>query len=132
LIQQAWGAGTYIGDRVVDTHILNLRKKVKQCRRSRSSCSACAASVTGSTDDSRPKLDTGEAGARHGAPKVACQGEPLMTRHLRLPLTMLAVAVLLAVGVYAQKNDPAGVMLRAAIDKAQVDGDLTGASSSFR
>jgi DNA-binding response OmpR family regulator len=29
LIQQAWGEGTYIGDRVVDTHILNLRKKIE-------------------------------------------------------------------------------------------------------
>lgn len=29
LIQQAWGANTYIGDRVVDTHILNLRKKIE-------------------------------------------------------------------------------------------------------
>ena len=29
LIQQAWGDGTYIGDRVVDTHILNLRKKIE-------------------------------------------------------------------------------------------------------
>jgi len=29
LIQQAWGPGTYIGDRVVDTHILNLRKKIE-------------------------------------------------------------------------------------------------------
>ena len=29
LIQQAWGDGTNIGDRVVDTHILNLRKKIE-------------------------------------------------------------------------------------------------------
>jgi two-component system alkaline phosphatase synthesis response regulator PhoP len=29
LIQHAWGPGTYIGDRVVDTHILNLRKKIE-------------------------------------------------------------------------------------------------------
>ena len=29
LIQQAWGPNTYIGDRVVDTHILNLRKKIE-------------------------------------------------------------------------------------------------------
>jgi DNA-binding response OmpR family regulator len=29
LIQQAWGPDTYIGDRVVDTHILNLRKKIE-------------------------------------------------------------------------------------------------------
>ena len=29
LIQQAWGADTHIGDRVVDTHILNLRKKIE-------------------------------------------------------------------------------------------------------
>lgn len=29
LIQQAWGDDTYIGDRVVDTHILNLRKKIE-------------------------------------------------------------------------------------------------------
>ncbi len=29
LIQQAWGSNTYIGDRVVDTHILNLRKKIE-------------------------------------------------------------------------------------------------------
>ena len=29
LIRQAWGEGTYIGDRVVDTHILNLRKKIE-------------------------------------------------------------------------------------------------------
>jgi two-component system alkaline phosphatase synthesis response regulator PhoP len=29
LIRQAWGEDTYIGDRVVDTHILNLRKKVE-------------------------------------------------------------------------------------------------------
>jgi DNA-binding response OmpR family regulator len=29
LIEQAWGRGTNIGDRVVDTHILNLRKKVE-------------------------------------------------------------------------------------------------------
>ncbi|BCS35731.1 DNA-binding response regulator [Luteitalea sp. TBR-22] len=29
LIRQAWGDNVYIGDRVVDTHILNLRKKVE-------------------------------------------------------------------------------------------------------
>ena len=29
LIQQAWGPNTYIGDRVVDTHILHLRKKIE-------------------------------------------------------------------------------------------------------
>jgi two-component system alkaline phosphatase synthesis response regulator PhoP len=29
LIQQAWGPDTYLGDRVVDTHILNLRKKIE-------------------------------------------------------------------------------------------------------
>ncbi len=29
MIQQAWGDNTYIGDRVVDTHILNLRKKIE-------------------------------------------------------------------------------------------------------
>jgi DNA-binding response OmpR family regulator len=29
LIQQAWEPNTYIGDRVVDTHVLNLRKKVE-------------------------------------------------------------------------------------------------------
>lgn len=29
LIRQAWGEDTYIGDRVVDTHILNLRKKIE-------------------------------------------------------------------------------------------------------
>ena len=29
LIEQAWGQETHIGDRVVDTHILNLRKKVE-------------------------------------------------------------------------------------------------------
>jgi DNA-binding response OmpR family regulator len=29
LIQQAWGGDTHIGDRVVDTHILNLRKKIE-------------------------------------------------------------------------------------------------------
>jgi len=29
LIEQAWGLQTHIGDRVVDTHILNLRKKIE-------------------------------------------------------------------------------------------------------
>ncbi len=29
LIQQAWGENTFVGDRVVDTHILNLRKKIE-------------------------------------------------------------------------------------------------------
>jgi len=29
LIQQAWEPDTYLGDRVVDTHILNLRKKIE-------------------------------------------------------------------------------------------------------
>ena len=29
LIRLAWGEDTYIGDRVVDTHILNLRKKIE-------------------------------------------------------------------------------------------------------
>ena len=29
LIRQAWGDDTYIGDRVVDTHVLNLRKKIE-------------------------------------------------------------------------------------------------------
>jgi two-component system alkaline phosphatase synthesis response regulator PhoP len=29
LIRQAWGETTYVGDRVVDTHILNLRKKIE-------------------------------------------------------------------------------------------------------
>jgi two-component system alkaline phosphatase synthesis response regulator PhoP len=29
LIEQAWGRDTHIGDRVVDTHILNLRKKIE-------------------------------------------------------------------------------------------------------
>jgi DNA-binding response OmpR family regulator len=29
LIQKVWGTGTFIGDRVVDTHILNLRKKIE-------------------------------------------------------------------------------------------------------
>ena len=30
LIQEAWGPETYIGDRVVDTHIMNLRKKIER------------------------------------------------------------------------------------------------------
>jgi two-component system alkaline phosphatase synthesis response regulator PhoP len=29
LIEQAWGERTHVGDRVVDTHILNLRKKIE-------------------------------------------------------------------------------------------------------
>ena len=29
LIDQVWGAGVHIGDRVVDTHILNLRRKIE-------------------------------------------------------------------------------------------------------
>ena len=29
LIQQVWGVGVHIGDRVIDTHILNLRKKIE-------------------------------------------------------------------------------------------------------
>ena len=29
LIEQAWGGDTHVGDRVVDTHILNLRKKIE-------------------------------------------------------------------------------------------------------
>ena len=29
LIQKVWGEGTFIGDRVIDTHILNLRKKIE-------------------------------------------------------------------------------------------------------
>ena len=29
LIEQAWERGTFVGDRVVDTHILNLRKKIE-------------------------------------------------------------------------------------------------------
>jgi DNA-binding response OmpR family regulator len=29
LIRQAWGENTHVGDRVVDTHILNLRKKIE-------------------------------------------------------------------------------------------------------
>jgi DNA-binding response OmpR family regulator len=29
LIDQAWGLATHIGDRVVDTHVLNLRKKIE-------------------------------------------------------------------------------------------------------
>jgi len=29
LIEEAWGPETYIGDRVVDTHIMNLRKKIE-------------------------------------------------------------------------------------------------------
>ena len=29
LIEQAWGQATHIGDRVVDTHVLNLRKKIE-------------------------------------------------------------------------------------------------------
>ncbi|HTG74453.1 MAG TPA: response regulator transcription factor [Terriglobia bacterium] len=30
LIEEAWGPETYIGDRVVDTHIMNLRKKIER------------------------------------------------------------------------------------------------------
>jgi Tol biopolymer transport system component len=57
-----------------------------------------------------------------------------MTHHLRLPLAILAVAALLAAGVAAQKTDPAaaGAMLRTAIDKAQIDGDLNGAIRHFQ
>jgi two-component system alkaline phosphatase synthesis response regulator PhoP len=29
LIQKVWGEGVFIGDRVVDTHVLNLRKKIE-------------------------------------------------------------------------------------------------------
>jgi two-component system response regulator RegX3 len=29
LIEQVWGDGVHIGDRVIDTHILNLRKKIE-------------------------------------------------------------------------------------------------------
>ena len=29
LIAQVWGEHTHIGDRVVDTHVLNLRKKIE-------------------------------------------------------------------------------------------------------
>jgi len=29
LIDEAWGTGTYVSDRVVDTHVLNLRKKIE-------------------------------------------------------------------------------------------------------
>jgi hypothetical protein len=55
-----------------------------------------------------------------------------MTRHLRLPLTILAVAVLLAAGAAAQKNTSASAMLRAAADKAAVDGDLNGAVKQYQ
>ena len=29
LLDQAWGAGTFVTDRVVDTHVTNLRKKIE-------------------------------------------------------------------------------------------------------
>ena len=29
LIDAAWGQGTFVTDRVVDTHVLNLRKKIE-------------------------------------------------------------------------------------------------------
>jgi DNA-binding response OmpR family regulator len=29
LINAAWGPGTFVTDRVVDTHVLNLRKKIE-------------------------------------------------------------------------------------------------------
>ena len=29
LIELAWGVGTYVSDRVIDTHVLNLRKKIE-------------------------------------------------------------------------------------------------------
>lgn len=50
-----------------------------------------------------------------------------MRRHARTILVLVSTAMLLAIGVAAQKNDSAAAMLRAAVDKAQVDGDLNGA-----
>lgn len=55
-----------------------------------------------------------------------------MTRHLRLPLLTLAVAMVLAAGVAAQKTNSATAQLRAAADKATVDGDLAGAVKQYQ
>ena len=49
LLDQAWGEGTFLTDRVVDNHIVALRRKMSRTRRSRSIWSACADSGTGST-----------------------------------------------------------------------------------
>ena len=55
-----------------------------------------------------------------------------MRGHARLPLAILAVAVWLAAGAAAQKNTSAAALLRAAADKATVDGDLNAAVKQYQ
>ena len=132
LIEHAWGPGTYIGDRVVDTHILNLRKKIEAVPAEPQFLLSVRGLGYRFDGVTRRNLDTRGAEARHDDSRVENQGEPLMTRHARTFLAIPSVVVLLAGGLVAQKNDPAAVMLRTAIDKAQVDGDLSGAIKQYQ
>ena len=47
-----------------------------------------------------------------------------MTRATRTMLTLVSAVLLLAIGLAAQMTDSAQALLRAATDKATVDGDL--------
>jgi DNA-binding response OmpR family regulator len=57
LLDAAWGAQIHIGDRVIDTHVLNLRRSSSRNLPSRGSSAACGASGTGSMGDG-PKRST--------------------------------------------------------------------------
>src|SRR5262249_35223422 len=68
--------------------------------------------------------------ARHETARVTREGEPLMT--LRAIGAWSVILLLLAGGLSAQKFDSAAAMLRAATDKAQVDGDLKAAIRQYQ
>ena len=55
-----------------------------------------------------------------------------MTRHARTSLAIFSIVLLSAGGVVAQKNNSAAAMLRAATDKALVDGDLPSAVKLYQ
>src|SRR5438045_1923900 len=55
-----------------------------------------------------------------------------MRRATRTMLAIASAVLLLAVGLPAQKADSAQALLRAATDKAFVDGDLKGAIKQFQ
>ena len=55
-----------------------------------------------------------------------------MTRATRTMLTLVSAVLLLAIGLAAQKTDSAQALLRAATDKATVDGDLNAAITQYQ
>ena len=127
VVDQVWGQDVFVTDRVVDTHVVKLRRKVEPDPAAPDTSSASGALATGSRHDN----DTNSSQAPHhrGTPgRYRGTTEEIDMR----TLTAVVVAlVLLAGGAITQERRPQDVALQAAIRTETVDGDLENAIKQF-